>query len=174
MGSQGRALTDALKQRAETFGRSVQNALEVARLGRLTPDARTPYTVVRQERVYTLRRYSAQPGKPRVEHPVLLIPALMINADIYDIEPESSVVAYLTREGIDTFLCDFGVPEEQAGGLERTQDDHVRAINECIEILRDTTGHDVHLIGYSQGGMIAYQVAAWRRSEGIKSIVTFG
>ena len=147
MGSQGTAWTDALKQRAETFGRSVQNALEVARLGRLTAEARTPYTVVRQEVVYTLRRYAAQPGKPRVAHPVLLIPALMIHSDIYDIEPESSVVAYLTREGIDVFLCDFGVPEEQQGGLERTQDDHVRAINECIEVMRETTGHDVHLVG---------------------------
>lgn len=163
-----------LKRRAEQLGRSVQNALEMARLGRLTPEQRSAYTVEREERVYSLRRYAAQPGKPKVEHPLLLIPALMINSEIYDIEAESSAVAYLTSEGIDTWLCDFGVPEEVQGGLERTQDDHVRAINECIELVREITGKDVHLGGYSQGGMFAYQVAAWRRSEGIKSLVTFG
>nr|MBA2349597.1 AMP-binding protein [Solirubrobacterales bacterium] len=33
---------------------------------------------------------------------------------------------------------------------------------------------DVHLGGYSQGGMFAYQCAAYRRSEGIASLITFG
>jgi len=163
-----------LKQRAAQLGRSVQNALEVARLGRLTPEQRSPYTVEREDRVFSLRRYAAQPGNPRVEHPLLLIPALMLNSEIYDIEAESSAVAFLTSQGIDTWLCDFGVPEEMQGGLARTQDDHVRAINECIELVREMTGKDVHLAGYSQGGMFAYQVAAWRRSEGIKSLITFG
>jgi putative long chain acyl-CoA synthase len=163
-----------LKKQAEKLGRALQNALEVARLGRLTPERRTPYTVEREERVYRLRHYAAQPGKPRVEHPLLLIPALMINSEIYDIEPESSAVSYLSSQGIDTWVCDFGVPEQQQGGLERTQDDHVRAINTCIDLVRELTGHDVHLAGYSQGGMFAYQVAAWRRSEGIRSLITFG
>lgn len=163
-----------LKRRAERLGRAVQNALEVARLGRLTPELRTPYTVEYEGRIFTLRRYSAQPGKPRVQHPLLLLPALMINSEIYDIEPDSSAIGYLTREGIDVWLCDFGVPEACQDGLARTQDDHVRAINESIDLVHERTGRDVHLAGYSQGGMFAYQVAAWRRSEGIKSLVTFG
>ncbi|MFO0619565.1 MAG: alpha/beta fold hydrolase [Polyangiaceae bacterium] len=39
---------------------------------------------------------------------------------------------------------------------------------------RQITGRDVHVAGYSQGGMFAYQAAAYRRSRGIKSLVTFG
>jgi putative long chain acyl-CoA synthase len=163
-----------LRRRAERLGRAVQNALEVARLGRLTPERRTAYTVEHEGRIFTLRHYCAQPGKPRVQHPLLLLPALMLNSEIYDIETGSSAISYLTREGIDVWLCDFGAPEASENGLARTQDDHVRAINESIDIVHERTGRDVHLAGYSQGGMFAYQVAAWRRSEGIKSLVTFG
>ncbi len=36
------------------------------------------------------------------------------------------------------------------------------------------TGSDVHLAGYSQGGMFAYQAAAFRRCKGIASLITFG
>jgi putative long chain acyl-CoA synthase len=32
----------------------------------------------------------------------------------------------------------------------------------------------VHLAGYSQGGMFAYQCAAYRHSEGLASVITFG
>ena len=38
----------------------------------------------------------------------------------------------------------------------------------------ERTGRPVHLIGYSQGGMFVYETAAFRRSEGIASCVTFG
>ncbi|KAA1249622.1 alpha/beta fold hydrolase, partial [Mycobacterium simiae] len=43
-----------------------------------------------------------------------------------------------------------------------------------IDTVRDATGHDVHLVGYSQGGMFCYQVAAYRRSKNIASVVAFG
>ena len=49
------------------------------------------------------------------------------------------------------------------------------AIDEAIDRVREETGRDeIHIGGYSQGGMFCYQVAAYRRSEGIDSIVVFG
>jgi putative long chain acyl-CoA synthase len=156
--------------RTQELGRALQSALEMARLARLSEHARTPYTVLRNERGYSLRRYAAQPGKPHVEHPLLLVPSLMVSADLYDLAPDSSAVQYLARQGIDTWLCDFGRPEQ--GGLSRTQDDYVRALDDCIELIRESTGKEVHLAGCSQGGMVAYQLAALRRGEGLKSLVT--
>ena len=41
-------------------------------------------------------------------------------------------------------------------------------------MVKETTGNDVHLAGYSQGGMFAYQTAAYRRSKDIASIIAFG
>ena len=40
--------------------------------------------------------------------------------------------------------------------------------------MREATGRDVHLAGYSQGGMFCYQAAAYLRGEGIDSVITFG
>jgi putative long chain acyl-CoA synthase len=40
--------------------------------------------------------------------------------------------------------------------------------------VRAATGRDVHLAGYSQGGMFCYQTAAFRKSAGVASIITMG
>src|SRR5262249_55465644 len=50
----------------------------------------------------------------------------------------------------------------------------VRAVSDAIGRVRQATGHDVHLAGYSQGGMFCYQGAAFRKSAGLASIVTMG
>ena len=64
-------------------------------------------------------------------------------------------------------MVDFGAPEREEGGLERTLTDHVLAVSDAIERVREETGRDVHLGGYSQGGMFCYQAAAYLRGEGI-------
>ena len=50
----------------------------------------------------------------------------------------------------------------------------MRTVAKAVETVRRVTGLDVHLAGYSQGGMFAYQAAAFLRSEGLASVVTFG
>jgi putative long chain acyl-CoA synthase len=158
----------------ENLTKGAQNALEIARVGRLSPVVNAPYEVVRRERVYKLRRYAREAGEAPVDRPLLLVPPLMVTAEIYDIDPPISAVRLLTRSGVDTWIIDFGIPEEEEGGLARTLDDHVRAVDEAIDHVRAATGQDVHLAGYSQGGMFIYQTAAYRRGAGIASIATFG
>lgn len=151
-----------------------QNALELARAGRLSQDVRAPFTVVRRERIYKLRHYERSDDVPPVEAPLLLIPPLMLTPEVYDIEPTISAVRMLADAGIAVFLVDFGIPELEEGGLSRTLDDHVRAVDSAIDHVRTICGKEVHLAGYSQGGMFAYQVCAYRRNAGIASIVTYG
>jgi len=71
-------------------------------------------------------------------------------------------------------VVDFGAPEREAGGLERTLADHVLAISDAVDRVRAATGRDVHLSGYSQGGMFCYRVAAYRRNAGLGSLIAFG
>ncbi len=149
-----------------------QNALEIARVGRLSPEVHAPYTVVRRERTYKLRHYSR--ASARVDTPLLLIPPLMVTPEVYDIDPPISAVRMLSQAGVDVWVVDFGIPEREEGGLARTLDDHVRGVDQAIDHVRTLTGHDVHLSGYSQGGMFCYQAAAYRRGAGIKSLITFG
>ncbi|MDX6720731.1 MAG: putative long chain acyl-CoA synthase [Solirubrobacteraceae bacterium] len=158
-------------------GTAAQNALEVARFGGLqTGEQPSPYEVVAQRRMYRLRRYYAPaPGATRSGAPaVVLVPPMMLAADIYDVSPQSSAVTVLHEHGIDPWVVDFGAPEHEEGGLERTLTDHVVAISEAVDRVREITGRDVHLGGYSQGGMFCYQTAAYRRSEGLASLITFG
>src|SRR5947208_9576422 len=58
--------------------------------------------------------------------------------------------------------------------MDRNLADHVVALSEAIDTIKEVTGRDVHLAGYSQGGMFAYQTAAYRRSKDLASIVAFG
>ena len=48
------------------------------------------------------------------------------------------------------------------------------AVSDAVDRVRELTGRDVHLAGYSQGGMFCYQTAAYRRGDGIDSVITFG
>lgn len=153
--------------------RGVENAAEIVRVGRLTDPHRTPHDVVVSDRVYSLRRYRAVEGAE--DRPaMLLIPPLMVTSEIYDMAPELSAISYLLGRGVDVWLVDFGSPETAEGGMTRTLDDHVRAVSAAVDRVADDTGHDVHMAGYSQGGMFIYQAAAYRRSERIASLITFG
>ena len=156
--------------------RGYSNAAEMVRLGRLSDPHRTPFEVVRSDRIYSLRRYDgierAQAGEKASS--ILLIPPLMVTSEIYDMSPDVSSTSYLLGQGLDVWVVDFGAPERIEGGMSRTLDDHVRAVSDAIDYVTEQVGQDVHIAGYSQGGMFCYQAAAYRRSAGIASIITFG
>ncbi|HWF75075.1 MAG TPA: AMP-binding protein [Solirubrobacteraceae bacterium] len=171
------------------LGAVAQNVLEVARFGGLeTDEVQSPFEVVSEQRVYRLRRYFSEdvpsPGGASASPvrspggasapPVLLVPPLMLATEVYDVSPATSGVGVLHEHGIDPWVVDFGAPEHEPGGLERTLTDHVLAVSDAVDRVRDATGRDVHLGGYSQGGMFVYQAAAYRRSAGLASLITFG
>jgi putative long chain acyl-CoA synthase len=160
-------------RRIRRLGLAWENALEIARAGRLTAPYGAPFEVVHEENVYRLRRYQRE-GAALDAGAILLVPPLMVASEVYDISPDTSAVAFLSRAGADVWLADFGAPEREEGGMDRTLDDHVRAVSDAISRVRAATGRDVHLAGYSQGGMFCYQAAAFRKSAGLASIITMG
>ncbi len=150
----------------------LENARLLMRGERLGEEYRAEYDVVHEELTYRLRHYPPQAAG--AFGPVLFVPPLMVTAEVYDISEELSSVAFLRDHGVDVWLVDFGAPESEDGGLERTLDDHVRAVSQAVDRVYRRTGRDVHLAGYSQGGMFAYQAAAYRRSSRLASVITFG
>jgi putative long chain acyl-CoA synthase len=155
------------------LGATAQNALEVARFGGLTTNEEaSPYEVAAEQRVYRLRHY--YPDSSGSGPPVLLVPPMMIAAEVYDVSPQTSAATILREHGADPWVVDFGAPEHEEGGLERNLTDHVLAVSDAVDRVREATGKDVNLGGYSQGGMFCYQAAAYRRNEGLSSLVTFG
>lgn len=157
---------------------TAQNGLEVLRLGGLeTGTVPSPSQIVESVPMYKLRRYfppDNRPGQAPVGPPVLMVHPMMMSADMWDVTRAEGAVGILHAHGLDPWVIDFGEPDKVEGGMRRTLADHVVALGAAIDTVKDVTGCDVHLVGYSQGGMFCYQAAAYRRSKSLASIVTFG
>ncbi|WP_156664884.1 acyl-CoA synthetase [Mycobacterium sp. 852002-51057_SCH5723018] len=179
--SQGAAVDLNISMVTRPVGRLIataQNGLEVLRLGGLeTGSVPSPSQIVESVPMYKLRRYfppANRPGQPPVGPPVLMVHPMMMSADMWDVTREDGAVGILHANGLDPWVIDFGSPDKVEGGMRRTLADHIVALSQAIDTVKDTTGSDIHLVGYSQGGMWCYQVAAYRRSKSLASIVTFG
>ncbi|WP_372489505.1 acyl-CoA synthetase [Candidatus Mycolicibacterium alkanivorans] len=168
----------AVTRPVERLMATAQNGFEVLRWGGLeTGVVPSPFQIVESKPMYKLRRYfppDNRPGQPPAGPPVLMVHPMMMSANMWDVTQEDGAVGILHAAGIDPWVIDFGSPDEVEGGMERTLTDHIVALDEAIDTIKETTGHDVHLAGYSQGGMFCYQTAAYRRSKDIASIVAFG
>ena len=118
------------------LGAAAQNALEVARFGGLETDEEpSPFEVVAEQRVYRLRRYYPD-ATQRPARRSLLVPPLMLAAEVYDVSPSTSAVTILREHGADPWVVDFGAPEHEEGGLERTLADHVLAVSDAVDRVR--------------------------------------
>src|SRR6478735_717834 len=157
---------------------TAQNGLEVLRYGGLETGAvPSPFQIIESVPMYRLRRYfppDTRPGAKPVGPPVLMVHPMMMSADMWDVTRDEGAVGILHKAGIDPWVIDFGSPDKVEGGMDRNLADHVVALSEAIDTVKQVTGRDVHLAGYSQGGMFAYQAAAYRRSKDLASIVAFG
>ena len=103
-----------------------------------------------------------------------MVHPMMMSADMWDVTRGRRGGRHPARRGLDPWVIDFGSPDKVEGGMRRNLADHIVALSQAIDTVKDATGRDVHLVGYSQGGMFCYQVAAYRRSKNIASIVAFG
>ncbi|BBY83762.1 alpha/beta fold hydrolase [Mycolicibacterium pulveris] len=168
----------AITKPVERLVATAQNGLEVLRYGGLeTGSVPSPFQIIQSVPMYRLRRYfppDARPGAKPPGPPVLMVHPMMMSADMWDVTRDDGAVGILHRAGLDPWVIDFGSPDKVEGGMDRNLADHVVALSEAIDTVKEVTGRDVHLAGYSQGGMFAYQAAAYRRSKDLASIIAFG
>ena len=168
----------ALTRPLERLVATAQNGYEVARFGGLETGAvPSPFQIVESTPMYKLRRYfppDNRPGRAQVGPPVLMVHPMMMSANMWDVTKEDGAVGILHAAGLDTWVIDYGSPDQVEGGMERTLTDHIVALSQAIDTVKDATGQDVHLAGYSQGGMFCYQTAAYRRTKDIASVLAFG
>ena len=174
----------SLRQRARRAQSGLLNIAKLVSGNRFTQPYRTNYVVVQATRLYALRHYqpAATPTSPGPgRSTVLLVPPLMLTAEVYDIAPELSLALWLCSQGHDVWLIDFGIPGQPAPHsgspepiYEKDLVDHIVALSEAIDEVLARGAPGVHLLGYSQGGMFAYQAAAYRRCKGVASVISMG
>ena len=76
-------IPDPILSSASRLGAAAQNAFEVARFGGLETDEQpSPFEVAAARPVFRLRHYYASEA---AGPPVLLVPPLMLSADVYDV-----------------------------------------------------------------------------------------
>ena len=166
---------DTLTRPVTRLGAAAQNALEVARFGGLTTDEEaSPYEVAAEHRVYKLRHYfpradGAAPGPSGAARPAADAGGRRVRRRAELERGHDPAGAGLRSVGGRLRLAGRG-----RGGTRADAGDHVLAVSDAVDRVRELTGRDVHLAGYSQGGMFCYQTAAYRRGDGIDSVVTFG
>jgi putative long chain acyl-CoA synthase len=154
---------------------TLRNGAEVLRFGGLQTGSRpSPFQTVERCDMYRLRRYFPDSANDPSRPPVILVAPMMMSANVFDVTRDQGAVGVLNDLGVDPWVVDFGSPDLEIDGLERTLSDHVVALSRVVDSVHAHTGHKVHLAGYSQGGMFCYQTAAYRRSEGLASVITFG
>jgi polyhydroxyalkanoate synthase len=120
-----------------------------------------------------LSRYVRDGGaKTAGRTPVLLVPPLMVRPYIYDLRNGASLAQTLMNAGLDTYLVDFGVPDED--DREVRLDDYVLDyLPACIEAARKESGSDdVFLLGWCKGGIFAALYAAAFAPAPVRGIVS--
>lgn len=138
------------------------------------PVATTPCVVTPLVGQSQVRDYApAQPGGQPALPPVLIINSLINRHYIFDLYAGRSFVAFLAGQGRRVFVLDWGVPDGEASRW-RLEDVLEGVIGRAVEVVLAQTGAtQVHLLGYSMGGVLATTYAA-RHPSPVKSLILLG
>jgi polyhydroxyalkanoate synthase subunit PhaC len=102
-----------------------------------------------------VRLYRYRSEQRTASPPVLLVMSLVSKSYIFDLRPGSSFVEVLLGKGLDVFLLDWGIPDEQEAKntFETYCDDY---LNRAVDVVCDETDADsVTMLGYCLGGVLA-------------------
>jgi len=135
-----------------------------------SPPAPTPSETIWREGKAELRRYAG--GRPSLRTPVLAFLGLVSRAYVFDLVAANSFVRRLMEAGFDTYVLDWGVPDET--DAQNTIETYVegqlpRAI---AAVLAESGADDVNVIGYCMGGNLALLALAAEPELPVHNLVT--
>ena len=130
-----------------------------------------PYQIVSTFNKASVRYYASQQNTKRI--PLVLVSPLAAKLAIYDLFPYRSLVRYLSDEGFDVYLVDWGQ-------LDRT-DSHLdfdyfafQALPKLIADIKKHSGsQEISLQGWSMAGIFCTLYAASGLDQGIRNLLIF-
>lgn len=107
------------------------------------------------------------PAAPKATHntPVFIIPSMVNKSDILDLLPGRSLLRWLSSQGFDTYLFDWGRPTQDSA--QSSLDD---ATEKRLLVALESVGRPALLLGYCMGGLVAAAAAALRPGQ-VKGLV---
>ena len=137
---------------------AVEAAMSVSGLDAARPAPHlmpTPRATVARDGTAALVRFLPPAGVvPAKRTPVLLVPSMINRWYVLDLRPGASVVEALVAAGLDVWLLDWGVPEDEDRHLS-WDDVLARLARMRRKVLRETGQAKVAVLGYCMGGTLA-------------------
>ena len=139
----------------------------------------SPFQIVHKTYICNLRRYFPPElflYSQKFLHPILLmVHPLAISSNIWDTTSNYSSANILYTSGIDLWVIDFKSPVVILGLSKPNISEYILALSEIIDLIKKfSTTCPIYLLGYSQGGILAYQTASYRRPKDLFGIITLG
>jgi polyhydroxyalkanoate synthase subunit PhaC len=148
-----------------------RNGIKYLTGGEWAPVEPTPSDVVWRQGKARLRRYRRD-EPARLWPPVIAFIGLVSRGYILDLWKGNSFVQRLIDAGFETFVLDWGEPDESDAG--NTLETYVGGyLPSAITAVRRETGSvDVNVIGYCMGGDLALLALAARPDLAVRNLVT--
>lgn len=151
----------------------VSNAADrLLRGHQLALSGKTPFEVVYQREIISLRYYAADAGAAQKHRiPLVIVPPLAANMLIYDLFPSRSLVRYFQSQGFELYLIDWGTPSLRQAKYNLGT--YVKTfMPDFIEQIREHSGQQqLSLYGWSLGGALSLCYTALFKDENIKNMV---
>jgi polyhydroxyalkanoate synthase len=143
----------------ENFFDKYSQGMRIVMEGAQADTGQTPKEVVWTKNKAKLYRY--QPSKEKTHKtPILIIYALINRPYILDLMPGNSLIEYLTDQGFDVYMLDWGIPgdEDKDMSFDHYVLDYIpRAAK---KVMRISGTDDFTLFGYCMGGTMSAMYAS--------------
>ncbi|MEJ8840337.1 PHA/PHB synthase family protein [Ramlibacter sp. AN1133] len=172
----------ALETKGESIARGVQNLLADLQQGHVSMTdesafevgrnvATTEGAVVFENELFQLIEYKPL-TKQVYERPYLVVPPCINKFYILDLQPENSLVRYLSEQGHRTFVVSWRNPDASLEG--KTWDDYIGdGLLKAIEVTQDVANaKQINALGFCVGGTLlgtALAVLAARKEKPVAS-----
>ncbi len=130
----------------------------------------TPKDVIWTKNKAKLYHYEPSLEK-RFPIPILLIYALINRPYVMDLMPGNSIVEYLTQQGFDVYMLDWGTPGEEDKHLtfENYVLDYIpRAIK---KVLKNSHAEELTILGFCMGGTMSAMYASLFPGKPLKNLI---
>lgn len=161
----------AVRREIERNAFRARNGLKYITGGQWAPVGPTPSDTVWHQGKAQLRHYRRE-SPAKYGPPVLAFIGLVSRAYLFDLWKGNSFVQRLMDAGYETFVLDWGEPDEEDAG--NTLETYVQGyLPRAIEaLIRETVSEEINMIGYCMGGDLALMGLAAQPDLPVRSLVT--
>lgn len=143
----------------ENFFDRYNAGLRILLEGAQADTGRTPKEVVWTKNKAKLYRYEPAAEK-KYSVPILMVYALINRPYVLDLLPGNSIIEYLTSQGFDVYLLDWGIPGDEDSGMDYEHyilDYLPRVVK---KVLKTSGAEEFTLFGYCMGGTMSGMYAS--------------